>query len=94
MTKFLRTVEITPSVGSAVTFADTATYQGGSIAWDQARYGKDVIVPNAAGTEITMIPFHAIVKVVTTVSTTTVEDAEDAFCTPTEEDGGGDGEGG
>ena len=84
MTKFLRTVTITPSVGDAVTFTDTATYQGGSIAWDQVQTKADVRVPNAAGTEITLIPYHAIVKAVATVSTTTVEDPTDAFCTPEE----------
>lgn len=80
MTKFLRTVEITPSAGSAVTFTDTATYTGGTIAWDQVQAGKDVKVPNAAGTEITLIPYHAIVKAVATVSTSEVADPEDAFC--------------
>lgn len=80
MTKFLRTVHITPSVGSAVTFTDTATYQGGTIAWDQVQLGHDVKVPDAAGTEITMIPFHAIAKAVATVSASEVDDPTDAFC--------------
>lgn len=80
MTKFLRTVTITPSVGDAVTFTDTATYQGGTIAWDQVQIGKDVKVPNAEGTEIAVIPFHAIVKAVATVSTSEVEEPTDAFC--------------
>lgn len=80
MTKFLRTVEITPAAGSAVTFADTATYTGGTIAWDQVLDGRDVKVQNAAGTEITVIPFHAIVKAVATISTSEVEEPTDAFC--------------
>lgn len=80
MTKFLRTVAITPVVGDAVTFTDTATYTGGTIAWDQVQAKEDVKVPNAAGTEITLIPYHAIAKAVATVSKTTVEDPTDAFC--------------
>ena len=84
MTKVLRTVVITPAVGDAVTFTDTATYTGGTIAWDQVQYGRDVKVPNAAGTEITFIPCQAVVKAVATISTTTVEDPEDTFCTPEE----------
>lgn len=80
MTKILRTVAITLSDGSSVTFTDTATYQGGSIAWDQAQAKADVKVPNAAGTEITVIPFHAIVKAVATISTSEVGEPTDAFC--------------
>lgn len=80
MTKFLRTVAITLLDGSSVTFTDTATYQGGSIAWDQTQAKADVKVPNAAGTETTLIPYHAIVKAVATISTTTAEDPTDAFC--------------
>ncbi len=84
MTKTLRTVEITPVAGSAVTFTDTATYTGGTIAWDQVNFQRDVKVPNAAGTEITLIPFQAIVKAVATISTAEVEEPDDSFCTPEE----------
>lgn len=80
MTKTLRTVAITLHDESTVTFTDTATYTGGTIAWDQVQYDRDIRVPNAAGTEITFIPFHAVVKAVATISTTEVTDPEDAFC--------------
>lgn len=94
MTKFLRSVAITPVVGDAITFADTATYTGGTIAWDQVQYGKDVIVPSADGSTITMIPYHAIAKVVVTKSTTTVSDPIDTFCSGEDTDEGGTDEGG
>lgn len=78
MTKYLTTTAIT-HVGGTTTFTDTATYGGGSAAASMVKMCKDVIVKDANGAT-TIIPWHAINKVVITYTSTTVDDPTDTFC--------------
>lgn len=88
MTKTQYSVALTLTSGS-VTLADSANFGAGSAAYQQIIGGQDVRV-RTGEKEITVIPFHAIVKAVITASQSTVDAPVDAFCGETESEDDGE----
>lgn len=78
--KMLKTVVFTLHDESTVTVADTATKSAATGAI--AQFNAEGIVKVEGESNVTMIPYHAIIKAVVTEAETEIAKGDDDFCKP------------